>query len=78
MYDIYEMPAFDARSARELTTFLNALLYSLQSGSWLRSVGTHDDGCGSMVVTMDAVATVAIVESVADAVGATRIGHAAR
>ena len=44
----------------------------------VESRSTHDDGGGSVVVTMDAVATAAIVESVADAVGATRIGHAAR
>ena len=44
----------------------------------VESRNTHDDGGGSAVVTMGAVATAAIAESAADAVGATRIGHAAR
>ena len=44
----------------------------------VESRSTHDDGGGSAAVTMGAVATAAITESAADAVGATRIEHAAR
>ena len=42
------------------------------------SRSTHDDGSGGAGVTMGAVATAAIAESAADAVGAMRIEHAAR